>query len=565
MAIIEVERLSFWYPDEERAALSDMSLTVKAGEFIVLCGASGCGKTTLLRHLKKELTPVGKRTGRIMYKGVPLEEQPDRQTTQQIGMVFQNPESQIVMDTVWHELAFSMENMGYTLPVMRKRLGEMTQFFGLEPLLYRSVHELSGGQKQMINLASVLLLQPNVLLLDEPTSQLDPVSAREFIQMVYRLNQEFSMTVIMSEHRLEDVIPLADRVIIMEKGQVKYAGSAGTVSRQIRAGQVDEELAYLPSIARLYFAVQPSANQLESIQQVPLTVREGKRWLAASRKEGVGVQPPAVSSMFALQEDELLTCREVTFQYGREQPEVLSKLSLSIYRGECLAILGGNGAGKSTLLQIMAGLAVPQRGSVRYRKKQDICSMPEKERARIIGYLAQNPLLYFSYDTVEEELLHMAEYAGISSSAEKIQHLLVSFGIIDIVKKHPHDISGGQQQKVALAMVLLADPHILLLDEPTKGMDPPAKKRMAALLHALREAGTTVVFVTHDIEFAARHATRCAMLFDGAISAVAEPRVFFSENYFYTTVINRIVREWLPDALTYEDVIKRWNVPVSLF
>ncbi|CEH30367.1 Cobalt transport ATP-binding protein CbiO [Aneurinibacillus migulanus] len=542
-----------------------MSLTVKAGEFIVLCGASGCGKTTLLRHLKKELTPVGKRTGRIMYKGVPLEEQPDRQTTQQIGMVFQNPESQIVMDTVWHELAFSMENMGYTLPVMRKRLGEMTQFFGLEPLLYRSVHELSGGQKQMINLASVLLLQPNVLLLDEPTSQLDPVSAREFIQMVYRLNQEFSMTVIMSEHRLEDVIPLADRVIIMEKGQVKYAGSAGTVSRQIRAGQVDEELAYLPSIARLYFAVQPSANQLESTQQVPLTVREGKRWLAASRKEGGGVQPPAVSSMFALQEDELLTCREVTFQYGREQPEVLSKLSLSIYRGECLAILGGNGAGKSTLLQIMAGLAVPQRGSVRYRKKQDICSMPEKERARIIGYLAQNPLLYFSYDTVEEELLHMAEYAGISSSAEKIQHLLVSFGITDIVKKHPHDISGGQQQKVALAMVLLADPHILLLDEPTKGMDPPAKKRMAALLHALREAGTTVVFVTHDIEFAARHATRCAMLFDGAISAVAEPRVFFSENYFYTTVINRIVREWLPDALTYEDVIKRWNVPVSLF
>lgn len=551
MEIIEVERLSFWYPDEAQAALADVSFRVREGEFVLLCGASGCGKTTLLRHLKREIAPNGRRSGSIRYRGEPLEKLPAKLAAEQIGMVFQNPENQIVMDTVWHELAFAMENMGYELSVMRKRLAEMAHFFGLEPLLYKSVDELSGGQKQMINLASVLLLQPKLLLLDEPTSQLDPVSAREFIHLLHRLNQELAMTVIVSEHRLEDVMPLADRVIVMERGRVKYEGGSAEVSGRIGAGQNAEELLYLPSVVRLYFALQPEQEQRRGAGKIPLTVREGREWLAATapaagRKRNCGRQ---AEQRHVRQADPVLACREVTFQYEKDGPEVLKKLSLHVYANEFLAIVGGNGAGKSTLLQVMAGLLKPQRGKVSAKSKG------------AIGYLAQNPLLYFSCDTVKEELEQAAARAGIAGPETEIARLLRTLKIEEIAAKHPHDISGGQQQKAALAAVLLARPEILLVDEPTKGLDPAAKGQLAALLHSLREAGMTIVMVTHDVEFAARHASRCAMLFDGAISAEAAPSAFFGDNYFYTTAINRVVREWLPDALTHEDVVKRWNDP----
>lgn len=548
MEIIQVEHLSFWYPEEEFPALSNVSFTIDEGEFVVLCGASGCGKTTLLKHLKKEIMPIGKRNGHIRYMGQSLGEYPAAQTAAQIGMVFQNPDNQIVMDTVWHELAFSMENMGYSLSVMRKRLAEITQFFGLEPLLYKSVHELSGGQKQMINLASVLMLQPNVLLLDEPTSQLDPVAAREFIQLLHRINQELSMTVILSEHRLEDVIPLADRILMMEQGQVKYEGDGRRISKQIIEEKDRQSSSYLPAITRLYLAMG-SQERIQSNQLIPLTVREGKKWIAKYKKEKKISQSNCYSeeSIHNLT-DPVLVCRDVTFRYEKDAPEVLKKLSLQVYQKEFLAILGGNGAGKSTLLQVMAGLLAPQRGKAQLRDKQ----------THTVGYLAQNPLLYFSYDTVEEEMLHMAAYQKLADPETEIKKVVSTLGIMDVLHKHPHDISGGQQQKVALAIVMLSKPKILLIDEPTKGLDPLAKQQMADLLHKLREQGTSIVMVTHDVEFAAMHATRCALLFDGMITTEASPAVFFSTNYFYTTSINRVVRDWLPSVLTYEDVIEQW-------
>jgi energy-coupling factor transport system ATP-binding protein len=546
MEIIQAQRLSFRYPEQERDSLSELSFTIQEGEFVLLCGPSGCGKTTLLRHLKRELSPVGERSGDLWYKGQPLTSLSPETAAEEIGMVFQNPEAQIVMDTVWHELAFSMENMGYTPEVMRSRLAEIAGLFGLEPLLYKSVHELSGGQKQLLNLASVLLLRPKLLLLDEPTSQLDPVAAREFIHMLHRLNEELSMTVIISEHRLEEVFPLADRVLLMENGAIKAEGAPRELIQSLRQEASAAHLSYLPTASRLTLTLSPDAEEL-STNRIPLTIREGKQWLQErlSLLQGTGrTETVTIPGSAMVREEPLLTCNEVTFRYEEDGPDILRKLSLSLYRGELLTILGGNGAGKSTLLHLMAGLSKPQRGRIAVAK------------GVTPGYLAQNPLLYFSHDTVSEELRHMAQFAGLTGqeSQQEIAKLLDLFQLHEVQGSHPLDISGGQQQKLALAMVLLKSPDILLLDEPTKGLDPGAKERLASLLQLLRDEGKSIVIVTHDVEFAAKHATRSAMLFDGAITAEGPPGVFFSANYFYTTAVNRIVRDWLPQALTIEDV-----------
>ncbi|MGN7763108.1 ABC transporter ATP-binding protein [Paenibacillus sp. 22594] len=585
MEILTAQQLSFSYPEEDRDSLHELSFTVEEGEFVVLLGPSGGGKTTLLRHLKRELAPVGKVSGTIAYKGQSLSDLPAELAAGEIGMVFQNPDAQIVMDTVWHELAFSMENMGYPPAVMRSRLAEIAGLFGLEPLLYRSIHELSGGQKQLLNLASVLLLQPKLLLLDEPTSQLDPVAAREFIQTLHRLNEELSVTVIISEHRLEEVLPLADRVLLLEEGELRFQGTPRDFVRQAGKEPDSTHMAYLPTASRLFLALAPDAGSAPT-ESIPLTVREGKRWLhsldgiAASKDtyatsggagsavhtartlagtaEGFRAHEDPVSTVSsadasrtvpAPSSDLLLSCREVTLRYTKDGAEVLKKLSLSLYRGELLAIMGGNGAGKSTLLHVMNGLLKPQRGKVALGK--GITS----------GFLAQNPLLYFSYDTVQEELKHMADYAGLSGerAEREISRLLETFQLENLLLSHPHDISGGQQQKLALAMVMLLAPDILLLDEPTKGLDPGAKERLAALLGDLRHQGVSIVLVTHDVEFAARYASRCAMLFDGGITSEGAPAEFFSSNYFYTTVVNRMVRDLLPQALTIEDVMKTWS------
>lgn len=523
----------------------------------MLLGPSGGGKTTLLRHLKRELAPVGKASGKIAYKGQPLSDLPAELAAAEIGMVFQNPDAQIVMDTVWHELAFSMENMGYPPAVMRSRLAEIAGLFGLEPLLYKPVHELSGGQKQLLNLASVLLLQPKLLLLDEPTSQLDPVAAREFLQTLYRLNEEMSVTVIISEHRLEEVLPLADRVLLLEEGVLRFQGTPRDFVREAGQELQAPHMAYLPTAARLFLTLEPDAVQAPR-ESIPLTVREGKRWLhalAAAGEPGMGAAATGASNLAAPASESglLLSCREVTFRYSKDGAEVLKKLSLSLYRGELLAVMGGNGAGKSTLLHVLNGLLKPQRGKVTLAK--GVTS----------GFLAQNPLLYFSYDTVQEELQQMAEYAGLSKeeSGREIARLLEIFQLGGLLPSHPHDISGGQQQKLALAMVMLLGPGILLLDEPTKGLDPGAKERLAALLGDLRRQGVSILLVTHDVEFAARYASRCAMLFDGGITSEGTPEEFFSSNYFYTTAVNRMARELLPQALTIEDVMNAWSAFAS--
>jgi energy-coupling factor transporter ATP-binding protein EcfA2 len=542
VAILEIRDVSFRYPEEESPVLDRISLAVEAGEFVLLCGPSGCGKTTLLRHIKKELAPVGERSGEILFQGKPLSSYDDSQTARYIGMVQQSPENQTVTDRMLSELVFAMENVGFKADLMRRRAAELSHYFGLDALLGKHVSELSGGQKQLVQLASVLALQPRLLLLDEPTARLDPLAARELIQLLQRINQELGITILIAEHRYEELLPAVDRVIAMEHGSIRHTGDARKAVRSFWSDGNESWKAFVPPIPRLFLEQAGSPEE-----SVPLTVKEGRNQLGrllsleAARRSAAGHSERNEAAREA--RSALLECKELWLQYAPKADPVLRNASLCVYDGEVLAILGANGAGKTTLLKAMAGMLKPQKGKVLLRGR-NLGKWKPYELAARIGYLDHNPLTYFSEETVELELQQAAarapeREAGLAGINADIVNRL---GLGRVLDKHPYDLSEGERQLAAFAAVLLAGPELLLLDEPTKGLDPNAKRQWGELLREQQQMGTTIVMVTHDMEFAEKYATRCAMLFDGTIAAEGAPQSFFRDNLYYTTAICRLLR-----------------------
>ncbi len=557
MAAYQIKNVSFYYPGEFSAALRQLDLSIDPGEFLLIGGPAGSGKTTLLRLLKKQVSPAGKLSGTIHYGGESIDQMPDQQSAEDIGMIFQNPDHQIVMNTVRQELCFGMENLGYSSELMQRRMAEVVPFFGMDSWLHQPVEQLSGGQKQLLNLAAVMMLRPKVLLLDEPTAQLDPIAAGEFTDLLLRINQELSITVILSEHRLEPFFPYANRVLLLKEGRIACQGNAREIIK--RGWQVrDSELSlYLPSVSRLYLQIE---QPLTSHENIPVTVKEGKRWFDDyfHRQDVVFDRRPEIAPVtHSPKEEPLLRCKDLYFQYEKNAAPVLKRLSCLLYPKDFFVLLGGNGSGKSTLLKLIAGVLDHQRGSLLYKGKKIERWRPEIRR-REVGYVAQNPLAYFTRDTVEDQLNERVDALGIQNGEQK-EKIIRWFQLEPMLEKHPFDISGGQQQKLVLALVLMADPTLVLLDEPTKGLDPVAKRDLARWLHRIREEGKTIFMVSHDIEFAASHATQCGMLFDGNVTAVESPNQFFAENYYYTTMIHRIVRENLQHEVTEEGVMARWK------
>ena len=529
MELFTIRDLTFSYPEQTQPALRSLSLTVERGEFLVLCGPSGCGKSTLLRQLKTVLAPHGRRTGELLLEGRPLDSLSQREQAERIGFVQQSPENQLVTDKVWHELAFGLESLGYDTPTIRRRVAEMASFFGIQTWFHKSVAELSGGQKQLLNLAAVMALQPSVLILDEPTSQLDPIAASDFLATLSRINRELGTTVILTEHRLEEAFGFASRVAVLEKGALLCTGTPAEVGAALKSAGSAMFLA-MPAAMRIWSAVDSGAP-------CPVSVRDGRRWLLdyaaahplkALPEEGT---PPETEA--------LISARELWFKYDQDRPDVVKGLSLEVRRGQLLALLGGNGTGKTTSLKLLAGLKKPWRGELEIRGT--------------VGMLPPDPQTLFVRPTVREDLLEVLPRAERKDAA--LERVVSLCRLTELLDRHPYDLSGGEQQRAALAKLLLRDPDILLLDEPTKGLDAEFKQSFGQILQTLQRSGVAILMVSHDIEFCAKYADRCALFFDGNIVTEGPPRAFFSGNSFYTTAANRMARELLPRAVTTEDVI----------
>lgn len=591
MAQFEIKDLSFYYPTaKDRPALSDINLTIEQGQYVTVCGRSGSGKTTLLRHLKSVLAPHGKLKGEILFEGKNLKETDLRTQSSRIGYVMQNPDNQIVTDKVWHELAFGLESLGVDQKTIRLRVAEMASYFGIQGWFHKNVNELSGGQKQLLNLASIMAMQPSVLILDEPTSQLDPIAATDFLNTVKKINRELRTTIIITEHRLEDIYYCSDKVVVIDDGK-KIAEDEPRKVGEYLLKEGHEMFAAMPTPVQIYYGVQQVERVVQDKEKeqdavfeeevvtadsecplyteeqkrrkmsvCPLTVREGAEWLdqvfAAHQPTITEVADP-LAAQFDPDEikDPAILVKEAWFRYEKDSPDVLKGITLQVPKNVLYAIVGGNGTGKSTTLKAISNICKPYRGKVMINgKKVDKYRSGELFRGNL-AMLPQDPQSLFAKKTVQEELEEML--TGTKEEiAVRVKEMAELCEITPLLQSHPYDLSGGEQQRAALAKVLLTDPKILLLDEPTKGIDSFFKQKFADIMEKLKERGVTILMVSHDVEFCARYADLVSMFFDGGIVTTNTPNRFFSRNSFYTTAANRMSRHVFANAITNEDVIE---------
>ena len=579
MNLVEIKDFGFSYPESSRKVLEHVNLNIKEGTLNVIMGRSGCGKSTLLRQLKSVLAPAGEKEGEILYRNIPLRDTDHRTQSQEIGFVMQNPDNQIVTDKLWHELAFGLESLGYDNATIRLRVAEMASYFGIQKWFYKNVSELSGGQKQLLNLASVMAMHPSLLILDEPTSQLDPIAASDFLETVKKINRDIGTTVLLTEHRLQDIIPYADQVFVMDKGTLFLEGTPREIGTKLKEQHHGMFLS-MPVPMQIYAGT-------DSALTCPLTVSEGRQWIREYIKEK-GIKKEKIQQAnqrlerqgeknknetaglfghFKRQKENTppaIQMKDVWFRYEKDSPDVIQDLSLEVKKGEFYALVGGNGTGKSTTLSLLGRVHQPYSGRI-YLDGKDLRSFSDRELyCGYLGVMPQNPQSIFLKKTVLEDLYSViggkkekpsSEYP-ISMKKEKAIEGIVSLTHLEgLLNRHPYDLSGGEQQRLALAKVLLLRPKILLMDEPTKGMDAEYKEEIGKILCKLKQHGMTIFMISHDVEFVAEYADRVGLFFEGNVVTSQNTREFFSGNNFYTTAANRMARQLFPDAVTGKDVI----------
>lgn len=535
MEILSCENVAFKYNESTDYAISDCTFSVKKGEKIMLCGASGSGKSTLLRLLKRELSPRGELSGNITLMGKDRSELSDRESAEKIGFVMQNPDSQTVCDKVSAELAFGLESFGVKSGEIQSRVGEMAAFFGIEPLYDRDISTLSGGQKQLVALCSVMATDPDILLLDEPTAQLDPVAARELLGILDRLNKEMGVTIIIAEHDPEELFDSCDKILYLAKGKTEFFGTPALTAKYFVKNALE---GFLPETAKTFARL---------CDDLPLNVRQGR---AKLEKLGVTDIPKQAVNDTERAEPYALQCKNLWQRYEKNSPDILKGCDLGIRKGECYGLLGSNGGGKSTLLRVICGLCKPYMGTVSlFGKKQKAYKNGSLFR-EMLAFLPQEPVTMFVKESVREDLLQSGDKVTVENVSQRM-------GIEHLLDRHPWDLSGGEIQKCAFAKILLADPKIIVLDECTKGMDSFAKKALGDVLASLKDEGRTILLVTHDLEFAAQYCDRCGLLFDGKIVAEDNAVEFFSHNRFYTTAAARLTRGFFSGAVTSTAVRER--------
>ena len=579
MNLVEIKDFGFSYPESSRKVLEHVNLNIKEGTLNVIMGRSGCGKSTLLRQLKSVLAPAGEKEGEILYRNIPLRDTDHRTQSQEIGFVMQNPDNQIVTDKVWHELAFGLESLGYDNATIRLRVAEMASYFGIQKWFYKNVSELSGGQKQLLNLASVMAMHPSLLILDEPTSQLDPIAASDFLETVKKINRDIGTTVLLTEHRLQDIIPYADRVFVMDEGTLFLEGTPREIGTKLKEQHHGMFLS-MPVPMQIYAGT-------ESALTCPLTVSEGRQWIReyieekGIKKEQIQQANQRLEKKGEKNENETtgffghfkrqkentppaIQMKDVWFRYEKDSPDVIQDLSLEVKKGEFYGLVGGNGTGKSTTLSLLGRVHQPYSGRI-YLDGKDLRSFSDRELyGGYLGVMPQNPQSIFLKKTVLEDLYSViggrkerpsSEYP-ISMKKEKAIEGIVSLTHLEgLLNRHPYDLSGGEQQRLALAKVLLLRPKILLMDEPTKGMDAEYKEELGSILKKLQSHGMTIFMMSHDVEFVAEYADTTGLFFEGNVVTSKKTRDFFAGNNFYTTAANRMARGLFPEAVTGKDVV----------
>ena len=513
---MEIRNVSFTYPVQENAALSRVNLNIEDGEFVLVCGDSGSGKTTLLKLLKREISPVGERSGEIFVFGKRIEDLSEKESVSRIAYVSQSIESSLVCEDVRRELAFTAESLGFESAEIRRRTAETAMFFGIEHLFRRKVDELSGGEKQLVSLAAAVVCVPDILILDEPCARLDPIASKKLIHYVRRLNVEMGITVIISEHRTDDIFPAASKVVVLDKGHVVFSGGP---NEAVGAPSVPEYL--LPAASRIYRRIKIEGSNKDAA----IDVVSCQQFI---RRQGGDI----VLDMFEndvcedrKNKDNIVLLKDVYFSFGGRRDDVLRGLSLDINSGEVLAILGGNGAGKTTLLNVISGVYRCESGR-------------RKAKFRRAGVLPQDVRNLFLTSTVSDDLA-MAASVGESAAIDDIVEMM---GLRHLLERNPFDLSGGELERAGIAKVLLGQPDIVLLDEPTKGMDRRSAAELCGVIASLKGRGIAVVIVTHDAEIAERCADRCGLLFDGDIVSVETTDKFFAGLDYFTTETRRIFR-----------------------
>jgi energy-coupling factor transporter ATP-binding protein EcfA2 len=555
--MIEFAHLTYSYPGEgpgpaATPVLNDLSLQIEEGAFVLVVGPSGAGKSTLLRCING-LVPHfygGTIEGRVRVGGRDPVALAPRGMSETVGFVFQDPEAQAVVDVVEDELAFAMENLGLAPETMRVRVEEALDQLHIASLRRRPLSSLSGGERQRVAIASVLTLQPQVLVLDEPTSQLDPQAAEEVLDALVKLNHDLGLTIVLSEHRLERVVQYADQMIYMPApGQAPLVGPP----RQVLA-----QVPLVPPLVEL--------GKRLGWSPLPLTIKEARRYVrsleggtaaghpeqaSASaptplRREGAVVEGPTPLHEVTVPAIEI---EDLCFAYDGHA--VLRGVNLRIESGEFVAVMGRNGAGKTTLLKQCMGLLKPNGGRVRVLG-HDTARTAVEALAQQVGYVPQNPNTLLFADSVAEELAFTRRAQGLPASDDAA--LLRTVGLEEMRDRYPRDLSAGERQRVALAAVLVSDPALILLDEPTRGLDYAQKAALAAFLQAQKQRGKTVVIVTHDVELVAQCAGRVILLGDGEIAVDGPARTVMTGSQVFSSQINKLFRD--PRYLTVDDVVE---------
>ncbi|MGH4118698.1 ABC transporter ATP-binding protein [Clostridium sp.] len=538
MSYIEMKELTYYYPKESNPVLKNINLKVDRGEILFVVGESGSGKSTLAKCISGAVPNFygGTIKGSVTIDGNEVTEMEHSTRANEITMVFQDPESQLIMNKVHREIAFGLENVGVESFEMKRRIFEAMQFSNILDLANRDINTLSGGQKQRVAITSAIVYLPNCIILDEPTSQLDPASAEDVIGLIKKINDELGITIIIIEQRIHKCFDIADKILILSKGEIAFSGS-----KQELYNETDKDLQlFLPD----YLKISKELN----IANMPYSLREARRAIDEFTYE---YKPSSLEESLPNKE-ELIKIQNLSCKYDDDL--VISDLNTSIKQGEFIGIMGANGGGKTTFLKSLMGL-LKYSGSVKVNfsgQYKEIKKLKIKDIARIIGYISQNPNDYISKETVYDELKFTLDNYNIKDY-EVIEDTLKALDIYKLKNRNPRDLSGGEIQRVAIASILVLKPRILLLDEPTRGLDLKVKTMLGEILQELNKNGTTIILVTHDVEFASEFCNRFLLMFNGEIVGDGNRLEVLGTGIYYTTTINKIFRNSNSNIFTLKD------------